>query len=176
MRTFILALLIFPGIVAGQVHIKNQKYLQIYAGAYDEFLPSGSSYFAGLELGKYNRKLNSRGFGVMYGRKLSSNNIPVEKFQLSYKQEINVFSSANLTSSFKILGTVNFGYESINRDQKYFNDDFVSTKSAFMLGVGTGAEYEYTPLVIGARTTYNFLSQYQKFSTYPYMGIKIHFW
>ncbi len=176
MRTLILALLIIPGTLAGQVHIKNQKYLQVFAGAYDDFYPSKNSYFASVELGKYNRKLNSRGFGLQYGRKLSSNGIPVEKFQLSFKQEINVFSSANLTSTFKVLGSLNFGYEAINRDQKYFNDDFVSTKSAFMLGLGTGAEYEFTPLVVGVRTTYNFLSQYQKFSTYPYLGIKLHFW
>lgn len=175
-KALILILLMLPVSLMAQVHIKNQHYLQLSAGAYDAFVPSLDSYFFQAEYAKYNRKLNSRGFGLGYGRKLSSNGIPVEKFQMSYKAEMNVFSSADLTSTFKVLGTVNFGYESINRDKTYFQDDLISTKSAFMLGLGAGAEYEFTPLVLGVRTTYNFLSQYQKFSTYPYIGFKIHIW
>lgn len=175
-RILYLLMLLLPGLTYSQVHIKNQRYLQINVGTYDNYIPSLDNFHVHAEIAKYNRKLHSRGFGFMYAKKLSGNDIPVEKLQLSYKQEINLFSSANLTSTFKVLGTANFGYESINRDQQYFGDNYISTKSAFIFGLGAGAEYEFTPLVIGVRTTYNFLSQYQKFSLYPYLGVKIHFW
>lgn len=175
MRALVTTLLLVVSLVAqAQVHIKNQHYIQLNVGGYDQAYPTKDYFFVQAEYGKYNKKLNSNGFAFLYGRKLSSNLIPVEKFQLSLKQEINLFSSADLTSTFKVLGTVNFGYESINREKEYHNDDFISTKSAFILGLGSGVEYEFSPLVIGTRITYNFLSNYQKFSMYPYLGFKFH--
>lgn len=174
-RLFYFLILMAPGLSSGQVHIKNQRYLQLNVGTYDDYRLSPHNFHLLAEVARYNRKLNSRGFGFLYARKHSGNQIPVEKLQVSYKQELNVFSSANLTSTFKVLGTVNVGYESINRDQTYYQDHFISTQSAFIFGLGAGGEYEFTPLVIGVRTTYNFLSNYQKFSLYPYLGVKIHF-
>ena len=157
-----------------QVHIKNQHYIQLNVGGYDKLIPDLDCYFIQAEYGSYNKKLNSSGGAVLYAKKFSSNLIPVEKFQVSLKKDVNVFSSANLTSTFKILGSVNFGYESLNRDKKYIDQDLISNKSGFILGLGTGVEYEFTPIVIGTRVTYNFLSDYQKFTTYPYLGIKFH--
>ncbi|MGM9512469.1 conjugal transfer protein TraO [Larkinella sp. GY13] len=166
--------LISATLVNAQVHIKNQQYIQFNVGGYDQIHPDPDNFFVQAEFGKYNRKLNSKGFAFLYAKKHSTNGIPVEKYQVSYKQEINLFSSPNLTSTFKVLGSVNFGYESINRDNPSYLDRNVSTRSDFILALGTGVEYEFTPLVAGTRITYNFLSNYQKFTTYPYIGIKFH--
>lgn len=169
-----LALSLASQALQAQTHIKNQVYLQLNVGAYDGLYPWRDTHFLQLEYAKYNRKLNARGFGLMYAKKRSGNQIPVEKYQLSFKQELNVLANASLTSTFKVLGTVNFGYESINKDKPMHDNALISTPSAFLLGLGVGAEYEFTPVVLGVRTTYNFLSQYQRFSTYPYLGIKLH--
>lgn len=175
MKRLLLLLLFTPLLSQGQIHIKRQSFLQVNIGAYDKALPSLNSYAISGEVSKYNKKLNATGFGFMYGHKLASNGVPVDKYIGFVKTELNVFSSANLTTSFKILGLAQFGYEAINKDQKVFNAETIQTPSGFVLAVGTGAELELSPIVLGVRTTYNFLSSYQKFSTYPYVGIKIHF-
>ncbi|PWJ53407.1 conjugative transposon protein TraO [Dyadobacter jejuensis] len=160
--------------VFGQAHIKNQYYLQTNIGGYDQLLPDLNNFAIQLEYGKYNKKLNSKGFGFLYAKKITPNNIPVERYQLSFKQELTVFSSADLISTFKVLGSVNFGYESINKEKPTFDDIQITDKSAFILAPGLGVEYELTPFVLGSRVTYNFLSNYQKFTVVPYFGIKIH--
>ena len=175
MKHVILLLILIPVWGYSQSHIKNQYFLQFNFGAYDKFYPTKDNYFLQLEHGKYSKRLNGRGVGFLYAHKLSSNGVPIEKFQASYKHELTMFSSANLVHTFKMLGTINFGYETINRDKEIFQGDVINNKSAFILALGTGAEYEFTPIVIGIRSTYNFLSQYQKFTTYPYLGVKIHF-
>lgn len=175
MKRLLLLLLLAPLCSMGQIHIKRQSFLQINVGAYDRILPSLDSYSISAEIGKYNKKLNATGFGFMYAHKLAANGVPVDKYVGFAKTELNVFSSANLTTTFKILGIGQFGYEAINKDQKIFNAETLQTPSGFVLALGTGAELELSPLVLGVRTTYNFLSSYQKFSTYPYVGIKIHF-
>ncbi|WP_026632728.1 conjugal transfer protein TraO [Dyadobacter alkalitolerans] len=168
-------LTLFLSVANAQVHIKNQHYVQVNVGGYDKLIhPDLDNFFIQAEYGKYGKKLNARGFAFLYAKKLSTNHIPVEKYQVSFKQEINLFSSADLRSTFKILGSVDLGYESINRDQEYSGSNYVSAKSAFIMGLGTGAEYEFSPIVVGTRVTYNFLSNYQKFTTYPYIGIKFH--
>lgn len=177
MRNILIASLILlcSAFTNAQVHIKNQHYVQVNAGGYDKLIhPDFENFFLQVEYGKYSKRLNTRGFAFLYAKKLSGNLIPVEKYQASFKQELNIFSSADLRSTFKVLGTIDFGYESINRDKEYSGPNYVSSKSAFILGLGTGAEYEFSPIVIGTRVTYNFLSNYQKFTTYPYIGLKFH--
>lgn len=173
-RYSLMALILCTSIAQAQVHIKNQHYIQLNVGGYDKLYPNLDNFFVQAEYGKYNRKLNAKSFAFLFAKKFSTNLIPIERYQVSYKQEINLFSSPNLTSTFKVLGSVNVGYESINRDQDFFQDQNISTKSAFILALGTGVEYELTPLVLGTRVTYNFLSNYQKFTVYPYLGIKFH--
>jgi hypothetical protein len=74
----------------------------------------------------------------------------------------------------RAVGRMNVCYELLNRGNVQIGDYQLIKKSAFLLGIGVGLEMEYSPLVVGFQQQINVLSDYQKFSSMPYLGLRFH--
>lgn len=187
MRYLLTILVLLPGILSAQVHIKNQNFLQLNIGAYDGFAPNMKAFSTSIEWGKYNKKLNSKilGFGINHKKTLSYSNetntvldfkIPVTHYFAFLKSDVTFYRNATKIFHIKGTGQVNLGYESINNESKVSNSYTLSTSSEYLLGIGVGIQIEYCPIVVGLTENVNFLSKYQKLSTVPYVGYRFHFY
>jgi hypothetical protein len=185
MKKAILILCLFPVTLMAQVHIKNQRFLQLNVGSYDNFLPNTTTFSGSLEWGKYSKKLNGSVIGISLNHKkavgiseLDRSNlnflIPINQYFAYYKTDITLFRDASKVFHIKSTGQVNVGYESINKENRYLNGHLLSNNSEYLLGVGVGLQLEYSPLLIGVTENINFLSKYQKLGTVPYLGLRVH--
>ena len=82
----------------------------------------------------------------------------------------------NNTANISIVGKVNAGYECINGNSEYLNDFVLNNQSDYILGIGLGPEIQLFGLNLGVSTNLNFISKYQKFTTFPFIKYRIHLW
>jgi hypothetical protein len=187
MKTILIVLLTFFTLLDtnGQIHIKNQKFIEFGMGGFDSYLPKSQTASAFVAIGKYNKKLNVHSYGFAFNQKvvhlfdtkngtIISPVVPINQYYLYYKTDIKIYS--NVTNNFivKGLARINSGYESLNKEENLISDYLISKKSTFLLGVGVGAEIEYSPFLVGFQQNINLLSDYQKFNTIPYIGVRLH--
>ena len=168
-------------LASGQHHIKNQKFFDFSIGAYDTFK---GSLALGFKIGKYNKNLNSYQIGFQYKYKLapaqlseiSSLNfsVPVSQYMFDYTADFNIIKNINSTRFFRFTTGAIAGFESINNEKTYINQLLIAQKSDIVLGVKLGVEAEFSPFILGVSEHINLLSNYSKFSTMPYIGIRLH--
>lgn len=168
-----------------QVHLKKQTFIEFGAGGFDAIIPNQNHFSSYLSIGKYNAKGNSNSIGIGYNQKFvsvfdtqNSNNLnkktAVQHYQLFYKTDWSLYRNAMNNFHIRAVGRLNVGYEALNRGNVQISDYQLNQKSAFLLGVGVGLEMEYSPLVVGFQQQINVLSNYQKFSSVPYLGLIFH--
>lgn len=168
-----------------QVHLKKQSFIEFGVGGYDKVYPNIHHISTFIAVGKYDKKINAHTGGVGFQQKEAalfdsknvvklSNTVPVKQLFLYYKTDFKLYS--NVMNNFIIKGTgrVNFGYEFLNNQSDYSAEYQLKSKSDFLLGLGAGLEVEYSPIIIGVQQNINILSDYQKFSTVPYLGFRFH--
>jgi hypothetical protein len=130
-------------------------------------------------IGKYDKKLNANAFEFAYARKSANAEIntfiiPVEQLFVSYKRDFNLLKNYNNTIIFSLFVKANLGYEFINRN-KYIGQDYVlANKSDYLMGIGIGPNIEFNNIHLGVSGNLNFISQYQKLSTFPYIKYRFH--
>jgi hypothetical protein len=187
MRFFISTIFILFGITANsQVHLKRQKFYEISVGGFDAILPSKSNISFQCSVGQYNRKVNGNAFGFAYNQKRTTifdaqtNNmlvtqIPIQQLYVLYKTDVGIYDNEMNNFHIKVIGRVNIGYESLNKEQATVENIYqFSAKSGFLFGVGAGLEIEYIPIVLGVHQNINVLSNYQKFSSITFLGFRFH--
>jgi hypothetical protein len=177
MKSFILALALFPALLVGQTHLKNQKFFDFSFGGYDGF--SQKNYSLNIGLGKYNKKSNANSFEFSYARKLANteNNaiqISVEQIFVDYKRDFNLLKNYNNTFIFSLFAKANLGYEFINRNKNIASDYVLANKSDYLLGIDFGQNVEFNNFHLGVANNLNFISLYQKFSVFPYLKYRFH--
>lgn len=171
----------------GQSHIKKQKFIEFGTGSYDKIYPNFSDNQAFyVKFGAYKKSLNSHSILLQYARKqpvifdeTSKNNaivkVPVEQFIIGYRMDFKILHNYVNTCFLRGVWGANVGYESISRENEYVEDYKLSKKSDVIVGINLGIEAEFTPFIIGVAENINFVSNYQKFSTIPYIGFRFHF-
>jgi hypothetical protein len=183
MKYLLITLLFYAQFGLAQVHIKNQQFLQLNLGGFDSYTPLSGSYSSSIEWGKYNKKLNSKIIGFAINHKKASAfsegivnfKIPITQYFGFFKSDVTFFRNANKVFHIKGTGQFNLGYESINRESTRYEDYTLTQKSDYLLGIGVGLQMEYCPVVLGITESINFLSNYQKLNTLPYLGFRYHF-
>jgi Conjugative transposon protein TraO len=177
MKTFLTILTVLPTLLFSQTHLKNQKFIDFGLGGYDGF--SSKNYSMSLGFSKYDKKSNGNGIEFSYAHKLANTEnktiqVPVEQLFVSYKRDFNLLKNYNNTFVFSLSAKANLGYEFINRG-KYIGSDYVLTnKSDYLLGIGFGLNVEFNYFHLGVTSNFNFISQYQKLSTFPYLKYRFH--
>jgi|GEM_PF-4776854 len=184
MRFFFLILFLLPILVVGQTHLKGQHYVYVETGAYDHPLPGNDNYSIRLGLGKYTGKAKGNmlffGFAHKMTRPVADPgigagiSIPVNQYYVGFQSELNLFQNASKTFTVKLPGSLTVGYESLNRNNRNISGYRLEQSSAVLLGIAAGAEIEYRSFMLGFRQGLNLTGNYQKFSSYPYIGLKIH--
>lgn len=184
MRFFFLILFILPILTMGQTHLKGQHYVYVETGAYDSPLPGNDNYSIHLGLGKYTGKAigNLLFFGfahkmtqpVVEGEIGAGISIPVNQYFIGFQSELNLLQNASKTFTVKLPGRLTVGYESLNHNNRSISGYRLEQSSAVLLGIAAGAEIEYRSFMIGFRQGLNLTGNYQKFSSFPYIGLKIH--
>jgi hypothetical protein len=177
MKCLIILLAILPSLVFSQTHLKNQQFIDFSICGYDGF-PT-KNYSLNIGIGKYDKKSNANCFEFSYARKLANteNNaikIPVEQLFVSYKRDFNLLKNYNKTILFSIFAKANLGYEFINRNKNIASDYVLANKSDYLLGIGFGPNLEFNNFHLGLAININFISQYQKFSVFPYLEYRFH--
>jgi hypothetical protein len=168
-----------------QVHLKKQTFIEFGAGGFDAIIPNQNHFSSYLSIGKYNAKGNGNSIGFGYNQKFTSvfdtqnssylnQKSAVQHYQFFYKTDWSLYSNAMNDFHIRAVGRLNIGYEALNRGNAQIGDYQLTQKSAFLLGVGVGIEMEYSPLVVGFQQQINVLSDYQKFSSVPYLGLRFH--
>ena len=169
-----------------QVHLRKQSFIEFGVGGYDKIYPSSHNFSTFIAVGKYDKKINAHTVGVGFQQKdiglFDTQNVvklgytvPVKQIFFYYKTDLKLYSNVMNTFIVKGIGRVNIGYESLNNQTEYSTEYQLKSKSDFLLGVGAGLEIEYCPFIIGVQQHINLLSEYQKFSTIPYFGLRFHF-
>ena len=177
MKWILFFMAFWPSSIFSQTHLKNQQFIDFSIGGYDGFSSKNHSFNIGI--GRYNKKLNVNSFEFSYAKKMASIEnmpiqIPVEQLFVSYKYDFNIFKNYNNTFIISLFTKANLGYEFINRN-KYFSPDYVlANKSDYLLGVSIGPNLEFNNFQIGVTSNLNFISQYQKLSTFPYLKYRFH--
>lgn len=168
-----------------QTHLAGQRWVQLEAGSYDRVLPGLDSFNARVGLGRYYKRRQTESLLflavshkqtrlVESGSGLTLNQrVPVEQIFVGYQFAPSLYWSAMRTLHVKVPLVAQFGYERIDRGRDT-GPEAVGGQSRLLLGVGSGLEIEYRGLLLGVRENFNFLSRYEKFSTMPYVGYKIH--
>lgn len=168
-----------------QTHLAGQSWVQLEAGSYDCARPGADSFNARVGLGRYGKRrqtesllflaaahkqtsLVESGSGVTLDE-----SVPVEQIFAGYQFTPSLYRSAMRTLHVKAPLVAQLGYERIDRGRDT-GFEAVGGQSRLLLGVGAGLEIEYCGLLLGVRENFNFLSRYEKFSTMPYVGYKIH--
>ncbi len=172
-------------VTTAQVHLKNQRFVQVQIGAFDTVLPDKDNLSATVLLGQYNKRVNGNVFGFTYNSKTvrgvvndlqTGFTVPVRQYYGFFRTDWPLYYNANRTFFVKATGQANLGYESINNEKKFIAERFeVRSPSGFLAGIGVGAEVEFSPVIIGVGSTLNFLSNYQKVNTLPFVAIRYHF-
>lgn len=184
MRFFFLILFLFPILALGQTHLKGQHYVYAETGAYDSPLPGNDNYSIRLGLGKYNGKAKGNTLFFGFAHKMTQPvadrgigvgiSIPVNQYYIGFQSELNLLQNASKTFTVKLPGSLTVGYESLNHNNRNISGYRLEQSSAVLLGIAAGAEIEYRSFMIGFRQGLNLTGNYQKFSSYPYIGLKIH--
>jgi hypothetical protein len=184
-RGLFLLFMFFYQVSHAQVHLKKQTFIEFGGGGFDSFIPNQNHFSSNLSIGKYNAKGNGNSIGFGYNQKLvsvfdiqNSNYLnqksAVQQYQFFYKTDWNLYRNAMNDFHIRAVGRVNVGFEALNRGNAQIGDYQLNKKSAFLLGIGVGLEVEYSPLVVGFQQQINVLSDYQKFSSVPYLGLRFH--
>lgn len=184
MNNILTIFMLLPMLSMAQTHIKNQRFFQFQAGAYNQILPEKGNVSLSASTGKYNKNFNAFSVGFTYQKKeanaftatdLLNIDIPVEQYFLFGKFETKVIENASKTFIIKPVVKLNFGYHSINGDNDLLQNNFIiSQQSSFILGGGVGMEAEIFNVLLGVESNYNFLNRQQRFATTPYVGYKLH--
>lgn len=189
MRYVLMFMLLFSGLAYGQTHLRGQRYIQLEAGAYDELLPNlqkgQMNYQCRVGLGAYSKRLRGGMFFLGYATKTTplidedGNRvgvlIPVNQYTVGYQHEFNLVENATKTFLVKLPFSGLLGYESLNNNKLKYGTYTLQKRSDILLGIAAGLEVEIHSCFIGYRQTYHLTSNYQKFGSYPYVGLKIHF-
>ncbi|MDF7821868.1 conjugal transfer protein TraO [Runella sp. MFBS21] len=189
MRIILFFILLLSGLAHGQTHLRGQRYIQLEAGAYDEVLPSlqkgEMNYQFRVGLGSYSKQLRGGMFFVGYATKSTplvddeGNQIgvliPVNQYTVGYQHELNLIENATKTFLVKLPFSGFLGYESLNNNKLKYGSYTLQKRSDILLGLAAGLEVEIHSFFIGYRQAYHLTSNYQKFGSYPYVGLKIHF-
>jgi hypothetical protein len=168
-----------------QVHLKKQTFLEFGIGGFDAMIPNQNHFSSYFSMGKYNAKSNGNCIGLGFNQKFvpvfdTQNSIylnqksAVQQYQIFYKTDWSLYRNAMNDFHIRTVGRLNVGYEALNQGNSQIGDYQLNKKSAFLLGVGVGLEMEYSPLVVGFQQQINVLSDYQKFSLVPYLGLRFH--
>ncbi|GHB87434.1 conjugal transfer protein TraO [Persicitalea jodogahamensis] len=169
-----------------QTHLRGQPFLQIDAGSYDAVLPGLGNFAFKAGLGKYTRRLWGSMFFVSVAHKQTSlvsegsrvmieTDVPVDQYMAGYQLTPNLYQSAMRTFLVKLPLSLQAGYECLNRGEDFIGPYLLAPSSRVLLGAGAALEFEYRGVLVGYRQNVNLLSRYQKFSSLPYVGYKIHF-
>jgi hypothetical protein len=177
MKSIILLLAIIPGMVFSQTHLRNQKFIDFSLGGYDGFSPK--NYSLKLGTGQYDKKSSVNGIEFIIARKIAPTEkrfiqVPVEQLFVSYKREYTLFKNYNKTFIFSLSTKANLGYEFINRNKNNGQNYVLASNSDYLLGLGFGPNVEIYNLHLGVIGNFNFISQYQKLSTFPYLKYRFH--
>lgn len=177
MKKIVLLLIILPSLLFAQTHLKNQKFIEFSLGGYDGF--SSKNYALNLGLGKYNKKNNTHAIEFSFARKLANTNmgnlqVPVEQLFISYGKDFNLYNNYNNTLLISLFAKAIIGYESINRNKIGQNDFAITSKSDYQLGIGLGPNVEFNNFHLGLSSNLNFISNYQRLSTFPYIKYRFH--
>jgi hypothetical protein len=184
-RGLFLLVMFFYQMSHAQVHLKKQTFFEFGVGGFDALIPNQNHFSSYVLIGKYNAKGNGNSIGFGYNQKLvsvfdiqNSNYLnqksAVQQYQFFYKTDWNLYRNAMNDFHIRAVGRVNVGFEALNRGNAQIGDYQLNKKSAFLLGIGVGLEVEYSPLVVGFQQQINVLSDYQKFSSVPYLGLRFH--
>ena len=184
MRFFFLILFILPILTMGQTHLKGQHYVYVETGAYDSPLPGNDNYSIRLGLGKYSGKAKGNVLFFGFAHKMTQAvaeqgigagiSVPVNQYYIGFQSELNLLQNASKTFTVKLLGSLTVGYESLNHNNRNISGYRLEQSSTVLLGIAAGAEIEYRSFMVGFRQGLNLTGNYQKFSSYPYVGLKIH--
>ena len=169
-----------------QTHLRGQPFLQFDAGAYDAALPGLDNFALKAGWGKYTHRLWGSLFFVSVAHKktwlvsegsrvMSETDVPVDQYMAGYQLTPNLYQSPMRTFLVKLPLSLQAGYESINRGKDFVGSYLLAPSSRVLLGAGAALEFEYWGVMVGFRQNVNLLSSYQKFSSLPYVGYKIHF-
>ena len=189
MRYLTIILLLFSGLAHGQTHLRGQRYIQIEAGAYDKLLPGVQkgqmNYHCRIGLGSYSKRLRGGLFFLGYATKSTpliddeGNQvgavIPVSQFTGGYQYELNLVENAAKTFLIKLPFGGLLGYESLNGNKPKYGSFTLQKRSDLLLSITAGLEVEIHNFIVGYRQAYHLTGNYQKFGSYPYVGLKIHF-
>lgn len=178
MKSFIILLTLMPGLVFCQSHLKNQKFLDIALGTYDGF--SSKNYSIILALGKYDTKANANVLEFSLAQKMANTEnsnlqVPVAQVFANYRRDYTILKNYNKTFIVSLSAKANMGYEIINRGKNRYLAYTLDNKSDYLLGFGIGPNLEYNNVHLGVSSNVNFLSSYQKLSTFPFVKYRIHF-
>ncbi|WP_028523239.1 conjugal transfer protein TraO [Runella limosa] len=186
MRGFILLIIgLISTICNAQTHLRNQQFVDVQLGAYDHVFPGITHFAVRAGIGKYTKKVIGNQFFVGYSHKetpltdntstlTSAFSIPVDHYFVGAQSEVPLFYNAHRTVFFKLPFSVIVGYESINKNTISFGQYSLQSRSDILLGGCLGAEIELYNFTVGVRQQINLTSKYQKFSTFPYLGYKLH--
>ncbi len=184
MRFFFLILFLLPILALGQTHLKGQHFVYVETGAYDHLLPGNDNYSIRLGLGKYTGKAKGNLLFFGFAHKMTRPvddwdigagiSVPVNQYYIGFQSELNLLQNASKTFTVKLPGSLSVGYESLNHNEPGISGYRLKQSSAVLLGIAAGAEIEYRSFMIGFRQGLNLTGNYQKFSSYPYFGLKIH--
>jgi Conjugative transposon protein TraO len=183
MKNIIIIMMIslFPCLGISQTHLKNQQFIDIGLGTFDSLKPSNYSFSLGF--GKYNKKLNAKGFEITYAKKEAilfsttiniDQSLPVEHIILSYKRGFILVHNVNNTASISIIGKATVGYELINKNNKYFQEYKLKSTSDYILGIGISPEIQIQNLFLNVNSNLNFISKYQKFTFFPTIKYRLN--
>lgn len=175
-----------PELTHAQTHLKGQRFFQVSAQAVDRpqlQLPAANAgYGVSLQLGRYNKHLNSFLMTFGYARKHyplalvgDSTLIPLEQFSFSYGYQFNFYRSANRL--FFVRGTTQAmaGYESVNKSQYRLGKDYgLAGRSRFLIGVDGSVEIEWANVTVGICQRWNPTSRIQPFHTFYQLGYRFH--
>lgn len=181
----LLALLLLPWTVKAQTHLQGQYFIQIEAGAYDRIIPSAENFNARVSAGRYTRRLWESSFFLAFAHKTTDLietgsgqtlqlGVPVQQFSVGYQLSVLLYQNAMKSVQVKLPVQAQAGYERINRGVTVASSYTIKKGSGFLIGAGAGLELEVRSFVLGVHQQVNFLSGYEKFSTMPYVGYKIH--
>lgn len=184
MRSLFLILFLLPILAVGQTHLKGQHYVYVETGAYDQPLPGNDNYSIRLGLGKYSGKTKGNMLFFGFAHKMTQPiadrdigagiSIPVNQYYMGFQSELNLMQNASKTFTVKLPGSLTVGYESLNHSDRSISGYRLEQSSVVLLGIAAGAEIEYRSFMVGFRQGLNLTGNYQKFSSYPYIGLKIH--
>lgn len=184
MRLFFLVLSLLPSWGLSQTHLKGQHYVYVETGAYDSPLPGNDNYSIRLGLGKYSGKAKGNVLFFGFAHKMTQAvaeqgigagiSVPVNQYYIGFQSELNLLQNASKTFTVKLPGSLTVGYESLNHNNRTISGYRLEQSSAVLLGITAGAEIEYRSFMVGFRQGLNLTGNYQKFSSFPYIGLKIH--